>query len=223
MQYVLASILGIGLIFLIINQAIGGLRYKIRALINLIIGFILVGLFTVSFFYEYENGELWKYYPHYLYIGSSLIYSVSFALHFFNVKGLRPDKKKIILSKSYYQEYLFLLYRYKNDIFLVKEKENYKGFILKLKKTDFHDEIIRSINRKNKLVMEFEDIEKTGTITIIKDKQIYHCYSIDLKNDSEIKGLTRVNGFRLIYQDVDDFNKQIIARLMLRKKFDTKL
>jgi hypothetical protein len=60
-------------------------------------------------------------------------------------------------------------------------------------------------------------------VTIDKLKHIYHCYVIELTSDFNINGLQRVNAYQVLNQNMNEFNKQIIYRMILRDEFDINL
>jgi len=213
-----------GLVFFIFNSAIRNARFRIKGLINLIVGLTISLVFIVAFVIDYNGDGILNYFNNLIYIVVTLIYSLGFSFYFFRYGKSNPflNRKVETTSKYYFKEFIYLVYRYKTDLYLVKNKNSYQGYIIKLKKTDFYDEIIREFNKKNQIVTN-NDLKKLGTVTLKDKKQLYHCFIIDILEDLDIKGFEQINGYRVLDSSIDDFNKRIIYRLFLREAFEIEL
>ncbi|HHZ11183.1 MAG TPA: hypothetical protein GYA05_00550, partial [Acholeplasmataceae bacterium] len=58
-QEVLSAVLGVGLFFFILNNAIKNVRYKIKGFLNLGIGLLIALSFTIALLIDYEPGKHW--------------------------------------------------------------------------------------------------------------------------------------------------------------------
>ncbi|HBP25715.1 MAG TPA: hypothetical protein DD618_02025 [Acholeplasmatales bacterium] len=214
-----ASVLGIGLFYFILNRALSPLRHKTRGLINLIAGLIMTGGFVWAFVSDYQGGNIFEYPTHLFFLGASFLYSVSISLYLLLYRAALFSKNKVT-SKSYYQEYLYVIGRNGQDLYLFEDKQKYHGLLLKLKKTDFHDEVIRNFERKNNLCVIKEEEVVRGKITFPKQKKMYHCYMFTIKEGNVLTKAKLVPGLRLGEYQIDDFDREIILRLMLNEPFD---
>jgi hypothetical protein len=214
-----ASVLGIGLFYFILNRALSSLRHKTRGLINLIVGLIMTGGFVWAFISDYQGGNIFEYPTHLFFIGASLLFSLSISLYLLLYRVALFSKNKTT-SKSYFQEYLYVIGRSGQDLYLFEDKQKYHGLLLKLKKTDFHDEVIRNFERKNNLSVIKEEEIVRGKITFPKQKKIYHCYMFTIKEGNLLSKAKLVPGLKLGEFPIDDFDKEIILRLMLKEPFD---
>ena len=219
-----SAVLGLGLLFFIVNGIITTINPKIRGAIHLTIGLVLTILFVLAYFldnYIYTT----PYYPLRIYImfaGSSLLYTIIIPTTLF-VKGNREGfsfKRKKLIYTTNKNEFLYLVYKQGTQVFL----KNKKGIVLKIKKTSFVDQMIEKCNQKYKLTIPEELIKKYGIVTITsKKKEVYHCYVIDVPTDLKDFGFTDYNKYELVHMDFDYLDKQIIFRLMIEEEFNVVL
>lgn len=214
-----ASVLGIGLFYFILNRALSSLRHKTRGLINLIVGLILTGGLVWGFAADYQGGTIFEYPTHLFFIGSSFLYWVSISLYLLLYRVALFSKNKTT-SQAYFQEYLYVIGRNGQDLYLFEDKQKYHGLLLRLKKTDFHDEAIRNFERKNNLCVVKEEEVIRGKITFTKQKKIYHCYMFTIKEGNVLTKTHLVPGLKLGEYPIDDLDREIIMRLMLKEPFD---
>ncbi len=215
-----SAVLGLGLIFFIVNGIITTMNPKIRGLIHLIIGLFLTIVFSLAFYLDnYVYLEAYSPFTYIVFGGSSLLYTIIIPTTLF-IKGNREGfsfKRKKLIYTTQKKEHLYLVYKHGTQIFL-KDK---KGIILHMKKTSFIDQMIEDYNRKLKLNVPEELIKKYGVVTITgKKKEIYYCYLIDINTDLNDFGITGYDKYELIHMDFEYFDKQIIFRLMLEEEFN---
>lgn len=217
---ILSPILGIGLIFFILNNALKNIRYKRRGITHLMLGFFLAGVFLFAFFRDYKGGPWINYYQYYLFILAPLVYGVSFAYYYLiHMRGRSIIRKKKNLSKYYFKDYLYLIYRYENDICLVKKKEKYRGLIFKLKHGELHDSFIYNQNRKLGINCRI-DAKRIGKVTYKEQRRTYHCYQVSLLEEQTIERLECVNAYQLVNMPMDEFDKEILYRMIIGEPFD---
>ena len=217
------AVLGLGLLFFIINGMITTINPKIRGAIHLTIGLIFTILFVLAYFLD-NYVYLIFYHPriYIMFAGSSLLYTIIIPTRLFlkgNREGFSFKGKKIIYYNDK-NEYIYLVYKHGTQVFL-KDK---KGIVLKMKKRSFADQMIEKCNRKYKLTVPEELIKKYGIVTITnKKKEVYHCYIIDINTDLNDFGFTNYNKYELVHMDFAYLDKQIIFRLMIEEEFNVVL
>ncbi|HEY8395843.1 MAG TPA: hypothetical protein VIK96_03605 [Bacilli bacterium] len=218
---ILSAVLGIGLVFFILNGAINNVRYKRRGIINLCVGFLLSAAFVVAFIFDYKEGEHWlTYYNYYLFILMPLVYGIILAYYFMlHMRGRPLIMSKKNISKYYFTDYLYVIYRYENDICLEQKNEKYRGIVCKIKGGEFHETCIHNLNRKFDIKGRIE-IDKIGKVTYKTERKTYHCYQIRLSEPQAIKRLQAVNAYQLVNMPMGDFDKEILFRLIVGERFD---
>lgn len=215
-----SAVLGLGLIFFIVNGIITTINPKIRGFIHLIIGVVLTLLFTMAYVLD-NYVYLVAYYPriYIMFAGSSLLYTIFIPTTLF-IKGSREGfnfKKKKLVYTTNKIEYLYVVYKFGTQVFL----KNKKGIVLKMKKTSFVDQMMEDINQKFKLEVPEELIKKYGVVTITgKKKDVYHCYLVDINVSLNEFGFIGYNKYELVNIDFSYLDKQIIFRLMLEEEFN---
>ena len=224
---IVASLAIMGVLFLIVNGIISTYNYKKRAVIVLIFGLILTLVFSSVYIIDLklqENIDIDYITPnkmtYFSLIGASLLYTLILFIHFFKKgKYLRQNltgRVKTILDKK---EYLYLLYRYQDEIYLKKESNS--GVVYKLGSKDFHDEVILKFANKFRTVVKVDNIEKIGEYTIKgKKDNVYYCYLITCDEKIESKDYLPFDRREVIKLDFTDLDRQIIFRILLREEFD---
>jgi hypothetical protein len=216
---ILAAVFGIGLLYYIINGALKNIRYLTRGIVNLTVAFFLAGVFSFALWRDYRGDAWLNYYIYFVFISVSLIYGAAYGYYLLRyVRGSRRLSKRVI-SKYYFTDYLYVVYRYENNIYLQKKKDKFQGLVFRLKKTDYHDSYLHSLNNKLKITGR-TDIYKIGKITDLRKRKVYFCYVITLFEKQEIINLESINAYQLINVNQDDFDKEILYRIILGEHFD---
>jgi len=220
-QEVLSAVLGVGLFFFILNNAIKNVRYKIKGFLNLGIGLLIALSFTIALLIDYEPGKHWfAYYKYFLFILVALIYGVGFAYYYlWHMRGRPLIQSKKTISKYYFTDYLYIIFRHENDICLEYKNEKYRGLVFKLKSGEFHEPFIQNMNRKYGITGRAE-IEKIGKATFKSERKTYHCYQVTYFNEEELKDLRCVNAYQLVNMPMDDFDKEILFRIIIGEPFN---
>jgi hypothetical protein len=217
----IGGFMGLGLLFIIINGAIRNLHYRTKALLNLFVGLILSGIFIAALIYDYTGGLWTDYLSYWIYIGVSLVYAISLGFRAFRFR--KPRNRSSVHS---YREYLFLLYRCGTEIYLENKKDQYQGIIVRMKDNNFQDEMIKSLNERflvNRFGSTEADVTCLGKVTIHKKREIYHCYIAELKKETAIEGLEKINAYQVQNLLMDELNRQIVYRMILRDPFTIEL
>ena len=136
----------------------------------------------------------------------------------YNKRGLMKDYSN--RPNCCFLEYLYLVCRCENDIYL--EKEKHSGFVIKLDKKDFHDEKIINFARKYSLIINDDNFIKIGEY-ILKPKKgkdiFYHCYLVTLPKSLESSEYVAYNKKDIVNLDFDSLDRQIIFRVLLQENF----
>lgn len=221
MYSLISGFMGLGLLFIIINGAIRNLSYRSKALLNLLVGLVLSGIFMAALIYD-NHGGLWTdYLVYWIYIGVSLTYALALGFRAFRFR--KPENRSSVHS---YREYLFLLYRFGTEIYLEVKKEQYQGIVVRMKERDFPEEMIKSLNEHyltNRFGSTEADVTRLGKVTVSKKRETYYCYTAELKKETAIEGLVKINAFRIPNLSMDTLNRQIIYRMILRDPFTIEL
>jgi hypothetical protein len=135
------------------------------------------------------------------------------------MRGRSIIRKKKNLRKYYFTDYLYIVYRYENDICLLKKKDKYCGLIFKIKAGEFHDSFIYKQNRKLGINSRI-DSKKIGKVTFREKRKTYHCYQIRLFEEQTIERLECVNAYQLVNMPMDEFDREILYRMILGEPFD---
>lgn len=209
------AILGMGLIFFIINQAIKHTKNFIRAWINLGMGLLLVFIFLLSWLIDRSQNTTTHLYAYLFYICASGLYGLIGMLVFLFDK-IRYAKTKTT-SKVYFQEYLFLLLRTKENILLIPDKKKQaKVLLFKLKKTDFHDDVIKSFYQK----WGFSPtVLNHGKIILSDDKKIYHGYLLFVEEGHDLSNWESYSNKEPKLWPANELEKEMMLRLNLLEPF----
>ncbi|MCK9536567.1 MAG: hypothetical protein M0R05_03075 [Bacilli bacterium] len=221
-QEVLKCAIGIGLVFFILNSAIKTSKTKNKVWINLIVGLFLTSVFTIAFFVDYHDEPILNSLSNLLFIGFSFLYALSCSLYYFIIGYGNPfTSSRQLESKFYYQEFLYLLYRNGNDLYLKKDKNgNYSGIVVKGKKTRFLEDILNDTNKQMQLNVTSDNVTKIGKLTIKNQKEIYHCFSIEISTISDNKGLEKINAYQALNYQMTQLDKEILYRMIIKNNFD---
>lgn len=219
-----ASFVVAGLLFFIFNNAIKTANFKKRALYFFIFGLLLVAAVFFGIFKDYKAGLLNKttfgYFAFPITIFSffilftviNLIKAKKYNHRFMGFKS-QTDKSKV--------EYLYVLYKYK-DNYLLEFDSEYKGIIIKFEhKVYFHDEMIKKL--LNKEDMDIIKHKFCGTITTKQKRRTatYYCYEIELASlNDELRKYEIVNKFDIVKINMSTFHKNIILRMLINKEFN---
>ena len=220
---ILAAIAVFGLLFLILNGIASDntSNYKKRALINLIFGLINLVGFIIIYFVDKQYEQKYSFFDYMSFVGAITLYTLILFITLYK-KGYNNRQKmfgriKLTTDKK---EYLYLVCRCENDIYL--EKEKHSGFVIKLDKKDFHDEKIINFVRKYSLIINDDNFIKIGEY-ILKPKKgkdiFYHCYLVTLPKSLESSEYVAYNKKDIVNLDFDSLDRQIIFRVLLQENF----
>ena len=100
----------------------------------------------------------------------------------------------------------------------VWRRKKISGFGLQIEARIFPQSFIHNLNRKLQVKGRAE-VEKVGKVTYRAKKKTYHCYQVRLFENQEIKNLSCVNAYQLVNMPMDDFDKEILFRMIIGEYF----
>jgi len=215
------------LIYLIINRALKDLRRRTRAIIIFMIGMLLGGLFLFAYFIDMQNTEnpipSYEYFTYiianFVFAICSIIYGLTrYIRNEFRRQNYFKDKDYSPTSRVHYKKLLYMVFEHKNEYLLKKHKETYSGVNLPLKKGEFHDVAIGFFLKQHKV--EKSKVTAYGQYTNTKTKEIYFIYLVNLDNSINLKKHEFVYYSKIRFLEMDDFDKQIIYRVLIKEKID---
>lgn len=216
----------IALVIFIIYNALKNKGKRIQSLVLMIFTGVLVAFFTCALIidnYIFDaNTRFYKDLVYYVLIGISLLFFVIFLVNFIkNRKFLAAKniKKKMVYTYHTKIEHLYVFYRYANYIYLVKD--TYAGINYKLKKMEFTDDAIKSIN-KSADILDDIDADRSGMITVKGQTldHVYYCYKIDLESRLDNDMFVEVEAKDLATLPMQDFDRFVIYTSLMKNDFD---
>ena len=218
-----ASFIVTGLIFFIFHNAIKTANYKRRSICFLILGLCLMIAIALGIYKDFRDGKLLKVtFTYIVFPLSVVIMTIIFTVsNLVNAKRYHHSLHKFKnLTNSSRQEYLYVVYKFKDD-YLLTHESNYQGLLYKFDhNVYFHDEMINKVITKN--AIDVENKRFCGTVSKkLKKKQIvYYCYEITINVINEfLAKYERVNKFDIPKLDIDPFHKNIIFRILINEQF----
>ena len=207
----------------------GALKSKGKRICSLVLMLVSLGLtlfFTVAFIFDnlLPSGNITEFYGDLLYyvmIGNSVIYFVIFLILFIKNRGFiaaKTIKKKMVYTYHSKEEYLYVIYRYADKVYLLKD--TCAGIRYKLRKMEFADDAIRTVNKSVDLNLDGE-FDRTGMVTVKGDKadQVYYCYRIDLEQTLDNDMFIEVNLTELTNLSMMDFDRFVIYNCIMKNDF----
>lgn len=226
-QSIISKVAVMLLIYLILNRALSNLRRRKKALIIFLIGISLSGLFFIAYIVDKNNpNNPFEDYIYFTYIASNIFFGSAFLL--FGIKGTRKNdfiKQNYIKQKDYsptsrvhYKKFLYLVFEYKNEYLLKKDKETYSGMNLRLKKGEFHDVEIGNLLKKYNAIES--KVTEYGEYVSTKNKEIFYVYLINLDRSIDIKKCEYIYYSKIRFLEMSDFDKEIIYRVLIKEKIN---
>lgn len=225
-EEVIKKIIFMAIIYLIINRALDNLSHRKKAVIIFFIGLTISGIFYLAYYLDFKNGQMAPEVYYLSYIGINLVIAFGTLIYnFIKYKKNKFDRYKYNrrtkiepTSKVHFKEYLYLVFEYKNEYLFKKRKEIHSGLNFRLKKESFHDEEINSILRKHGADESVFNL--VGKYTNNKTKEIHHVYLINLNVEINIRGCEFVQYSKVRFLEMNDFDKEIVYRVLIKEKFD---
>ena len=219
-----SSILVVGLLFFIAGNAFKTSNFKRKALIYFLIGLVLIIGCIGAFFYDKEVKEINKFSFRYFIFPSTIliytiimttIYLVKAAKYNHHLRGYRH------LQSNDTEQYVYIVFKHQDKYLLNLNKDKYSGEIVKFPRNIyFHDEAIKDYLAKFNIASN--SIKFIGDATVSnKKKHIYFCYLVEVK-EPQAK-FTKVDQFKIGEINADEFDKQVILRIIIGEEFNIRM
>lgn len=219
---IIASIAVVGLLYLIINRLIFNLKYINRGIINLAVAVVFGGVIFLAYYFDLKNNMYMNHYYYLMFFFASiaigLVLFIIYLIKSFKIRGFRSSK---VVKGPKENKYIYLVFVKGLDVYLDK---NYKGVIVKIKDSDFHDEVIKATCKRIGAICSIDDARKIGEV-ILEDKinTVYHCYLVNLMDDLNNGEYIRVDKREITKINFTKLDKQIIFRTLLGEDFLIKI
>ena len=226
-QSIITKVAILLLIYLILSRALSNVRRRTRGIIIFFVGLFLGGIFLFAYFIDSQNpNNVIPEHEYFTYIIINLTFSIVFFIfalarfrkNEFTRHNYFKDNDYSPTSKVHYKKFLYLVFEYKNEYLLRKHKETYSGMNLALKKGEFHDVEIGSLLKQYNAINS--KVTAYGQYTNTKSKEIYFAYLINLDKDISIKKYEFIYYSKIRFLEMNDFDKQIIYRVLIKEKID---
>lgn len=202
-----------------------------RYIVLLVLSLVLLTAFLVSYIVDciLPQGDVAYYFSPFIYhvliITSGVYFIISLLLLIINFKNndrffkAKPVKKKMVYTVRPKEDYLYVFYRYEDNLYLLKD--THSGIKYKLKRGEFSDDALKKINDSAN-VTEVEDIERSGMVTVDMGghDEVFYCYMIDLSYPLSCDYLETVNMSKLDEINFMDFDKFVILNCLVKTNFD---
>lgn len=219
-----ASFVVTGLMFFIFHNAIKTANYKRRAVYFMLFGLFLLMALTFGIYKDFRDGKLIKVTFSYLVFPLTVVFMiiVFVVTNLLNAKRYHHTFHKFSSSvNSSKQEYLYIVFKYKDYYLLSYDDNNYQGIVYKFdNKVFFHDDMMEKVI--NRLEIDLINKRFCGTVSKNqkKKKTIYYCYEITVKSkNSELDKYQSVSKYDMTKIEAEPFHKNIILRILINEQF----
>lgn len=223
---IIRQLIIISIIVFIVNGAFTNKHIFIRGIAVSVTSFILFALGLISFIVDFNSDNE----NTFINIVINNIGSLSFTIFslgylifgitliFKKNKFAKNIKKKMIYTYHEKEEYIYVLFKNNDHIFLTENDNSiYK---VKMKKSEFADDLLIKITQKYSLDI-ISGTDRLGIITEKGEKKdnVYYCYILDINNQM-IEKFIKFDVSRISSLDVSRIDKLIIIKLLMGKEFD---
>ncbi|MGB3997372.1 MAG: hypothetical protein WBL36_02780 [Bacilli bacterium] len=219
---IIKSALGMGLIFFILNKAIKMLKIISKAWINISVGLLFAIVFGLSLLVDYRNDNRDGLFFNIMFLAFALVFAISYALYYFISRyGNIFASGRNLESKHYYRDFVYLVYRHGNLLYLKKDKSGfYGGVVSRAKKSRFLEDVIDDLIKETRVNISPGEINRLGKITIKNRKAIYHCFYAKIPAVIDLNGFEEINVYDAAQYPMKELDKEIIYRVIINEKFD---
>ena len=202
-----------------------------RYIILSIVSFVLLAIFLGAYIMDcvLPHGAVDSYFSPFIYfvlmITSGVYLIISVVFLFINLRNkekfykAKPIKKKMIYTVRPKEDYLYVFYRYMDEIYLLKD--THSGIRYKLKRNEFSDDALKRVNESIG-VSVFDEIERNGMITVDmgSSDDVFYCYMIDVSERIENEHLETIKMSDVDKAGLLDFDKFVILNCFIKHNFD---
>lgn len=202
-----------------------------RYLVLSLVAFVLLTAFVIAYIVDcvLPHGSVDFYFSPFIYyvliISSGLYFVLSMVFFFINFRNnerfykAKSVKKKMVYTVRPKEDYLYVFYRFIDEIYLLKD--THTGIRYKLKKSEFSDDALKKINESMNLDLS-DEIERNGMVTVDMDShdEVFYCYMIDIDKKLESGYLEAIKTTDLDKISINDFDKFVILNCFVKNNFD---
>ncbi len=228
-SYLFPSLALVGMvlfIFLVIFRFISNLNKRVKGIILTIVFSLLFILFLVAFIIDkfvIANPTILYDPIYYIVLMASSILPVIFGLYLiFKYRDYgfsKTIKKKMVYTYNKKNEYVYIIYKYLDNIYLLKDINS--GIKYKLKNNEFSDEVVIKLNNNFSFYTE-KNLNKNGIVRVKGEKvdDIYYCYVINFNTEIRDNKFEMYNIYNLNDVTMTDLDRFIILNNLMKSDFD---
>ena len=212
-------------------NATRSLSKRNRYIVLSVVSFVLLLAFVISFIADcvLPQGNVDSYFSPFIYyvliITSGFYFVLSFVFFIINFKNnekfykAKKVTKKMIYTVRPKEDYIYVFYRYQDNIYLLKD--THSGIKYKLKRTEFSDDALKKVNEQVK-INDIEEVDRNGMVTVDMGSHddVFYCYMIDLSYPLECDYLDAINMSDIDKANLMDFDKFVVLNCLLKQNFD---
>lgn len=202
-----------------------------RYIILSIVSFVLLVAFLIAYIVDcvMPIGNVASYFSPFIYfvlmITSGIYFVLSAIFLILNLKNndkfykAKPVKKKMIYTVRPKEDYLYVFYRYVDELYLLKD--THSGIKYKLKKNEFSDDALKKVNESIGVV-DNDEVDRNGMVTVDMGSHddVFYCYMIDVYKEIENEHMTVVKMSEVDNAGLLDFDKFVILNCLIKQNFD---
>lgn len=228
-EIILYLTLAIGLIFFICYGIVkNNYNYVTRGFVFFLLGIVLTLILVIITIIDTQSNQMGNtgVFSYIALIAITVIFTLCFGLppiihgkrccQKLSIKKQKPSINRDII------QHVYIVFKCRNNIILKKNKEEITGFDYKMDKRHlFKDEIIKDVLNNYNLSMIYDEPNEVGISTVNgKRPNVYNCYLIEVDDISEeLSKEYVVDQFDIINLEIDDFNKKLILKILMREEF----
>lgn len=195
------------------------------------VSFVLLLGFVLAYIVDcvLPHGSVEAYFSPFIYyvlfITSGIYFVLSIVFLILNIKNneniyrAKRVNKKMVYTVRPKEEYLYVFYRYKDTIYLLKD--THSGIKYKLKKQEFSDDAIKKVNDSMKVDIT-DEIERNGMVTVSMNTHddVFYCFMVDIDKELENEYLESYKMNEIDEIGLMDFDKFVILNCFIKTNFD---
>ena len=220
----ISSFLIIGLIFFIIGNAITTSNYKRKALIYSIAGLILlIGSFIGYLYDVFELGMERFSLKYFIFPISIFVVTIAYTItnlirakkvnH--HLRGYRHQQNNDL------EQSLYIVFRIDDNYLLVEEEDKYRGYLFKFPRNIFfRDEALNLVLEKLGLTKISSKLVGKVNFNNKKKKIIYYCYNVLVTTTDIHKGFKVIDKMGILQIEADQFDKELILKIIINDEFN---
>lgn len=214
-----------GLIFFIINNAFSTSNYKRKALVFFLTGFILlIGMMIGYIIDRYNHLKDYTFKDFAFAIDVFMVTSILVIVNVYKGNKYHHHLGGYKKTSNPQNNYLYIVYQYKDHYYLAIDKENYCGDMVRFaRNVYFHDQMMNLYLEKSQLKAKL--VKYVGRLFATEKHKdyIFYCYFVEVESDEHLERFHRVDKLEVQNIKTLNFHKNIILRILIKEEFDIKL